>query len=76
MEPYEKYPTLMVILIPVACAIGFTIPPYMSNGLALITNYATISPNFLGKQVIINNGEWLFVSLSYSIICSVAIIAF
>lgn len=76
MEPYEKYPTLMVILIPVACAIGFTIPPYMSNGLALITNYATISPNFLGKQVIINNGEWLFVSLSYAMICSVAIIAF
>lgn len=75
MEQYEAYPTLMVILIPVACAIGFTIPPYMSNGLALITNYATISPNFLGKQVIINNGQWLFVSLSYAMISSAAIIA-
>ena len=52
MKPYEKYPTLMVILIPVACAIGFTIPPYMSNGLALITNYATISPNFLGNRLL------------------------
>lgn len=65
MKPYEAYPTIMVILIVVACAIGFPVPPYMSNGLALISNYATVSQNFFGTSVVIDNGQWLLTSLIY-----------
>ena len=55
MKPKEEYPTLMLIFIVVACAIGFPVPPYMSNGLALISNYATITQNILGTSVVIND---------------------
>lgn len=76
MKPYEAYPTIMVILIVVACAIGFPVPPYMSNGLALISNYATVSQNFFGTSVVIDNGQWLLTSLIYGFICCGAVILF
>lgn len=76
MEKKETYPTLMIIMIVVACAIGFPVPPYMSNGLALISNYATITQNILGTSVVLNNAEWLLVSLLYGAVCAAAIILF
>ena len=76
MKPFEAYPTIMIILIVVACAIGFPVPPYMSNGLALISNYTTVSQNLLGTTVTINNGQWLFVALIYGFACSAAVILF
>lgn len=66
----------MIIMIVVACAIGFPVPPYMSNGLALISNYATITQNILGTSVVLNNAEWLLVSLLYGAVCAAAIILF
>ncbi|MEW4412917.1 SLC13 family permease [Clostridium sp. AN503] len=65
MERHEAYPTIMIILIVVACTLGFPVPPYMNNGLAMISNYATVSQNLLGTSVIINNAEWLAVALIY-----------
>ena len=76
MKPFEAYPTIMLILIVVACAIGFPVPPYMSNGLALISNYTTVSQNLLGTTVVINNGQWLLVALIYGFLCSGAVILF
>ena len=76
MKPKEEYPTLMLIFIVVACAIGFPVPPYMSNGLALISNYASITQNILGTSVVINNGQWLLVALVYGAFCATAIILF
>lgn len=49
----EKYPKLMNILIVVAALLGFPVPPYMSNGLALLSNYRGIDPN-----VVINDGKY------------------
>lgn len=76
MKPGEEYPTLMLIFIVVACAIGFPVPPYMSNGLALISNYATITQNILGHSVVIDNGQWLMVALIYGAFCTAAVILF
>lgn len=76
MKPKETYPTIMIILIVVASAIGFPVPPYMSNGLALISNYSTITQNILGESVVINNAQWLLVALIYGMVCAAAIILF
>ena len=66
----------MLIFIVVACAIGFPVPPYMSNGLALISNYATITQNILGTSVVINDAQWLIVALIFGAACAVAIMLF
>ena len=48
----------------------------MSNGLALISNYTTVSQNLLGTTVVINNGQWLLVALIYGFLCDRAVILF
>lgn len=42
----DKYPKLIIIGIVIAALIGFPVPPYMSNGLALLGNYRGLLPNF------------------------------
>lgn len=41
----DKYPKLLVILIVLSSLAGFPVPPYMSNGLALLSNFRNISDN-------------------------------
>lgn len=50
----DKYPKLMLILIVLAALLGFPVPPYMSNGLALLSNYRTISEG----NCVINDGTY------------------
>ncbi len=75
MKAYEKYPTIMVILVVIAALLGFPVPPFMSNGLALITNYTTITTN-MGHPVIINSAGYLILGLINAFICTVVIILF
>lgn len=75
MKPYEKYPTIMVILVIVATLLGFPIPPFMGNGLALISNYRTVTGN-MGQEVIINDAGYLIVGLVHATVCIVLIILF
>ena len=42
----DKYPKLLIHGVVIAALIGFPVPPYMSNGLALLSNYRGILPNF------------------------------
>ncbi|MFQ6860276.1 MAG: SLC13 family permease [Beduini sp.] len=42
----DTYPKLMIIGIVIAALIGFPVPPYMSNGLALLGNYRGLLNNF------------------------------
>lgn len=42
----DAYPKIMIIGIVVAALIGFPVPPYMSNGLALLGNYRGLLANF------------------------------
>lgn len=42
----EKYPKLILIAVVVSALAGFPVPPYMSNGLALLGNYRGLLQNF------------------------------
>lgn len=46
----DKYPKIMLIAIVVSSLVGFPIPPYMSNGLALLGNYRSLLQNFPALQ--------------------------
>ena len=42
----DKYPRLMTHAVVLACLVGFPVPPYMSNGLALLGNYRGLLANY------------------------------
>ena len=71
----EKYASIMIILIAVATLIGFPVPPYSGNGLALLGNYASVTEN-MGNQIIINNAAYLVLALIYGFIAIGAIVLF
>ena len=45
-KPGDKYPTVMLIALVVVALLGFPVPPYMSNGLALLGNFRGLLANF------------------------------
>ena len=45
-KPGDKFPTIMLIAIVIASLLGFPVPPYMSNGLALLGNFRGLLANF------------------------------
>lgn len=65
----DKYPKLMTILIVMAALLGFPVPPYMSNGLALLSNYRSIDPN-----VALNDGKYFFTCLLMGLVELIAAI--
>lgn len=75
MKKGEKYPTIMIILIAIATLIGFPVPPYSGNGLALISNYTKMTEN-MGSPVVINNAGYLALALIYGFICILVIVLF
>lgn len=42
----DNYPKIMIIAVVIAALIGFPVPPYMGNGLALLGNYRGLLQNF------------------------------
>lgn len=66
----DKYPKLMLILIVIAAMLGFPVPPYMSNGLALLSNYRTIS----GDPAFINDGTYFIATFILGLIFLAVII--
>lgn len=42
----DAYPKVMIVGIVIAALIGFPVPPYMANGLALLGNYRGLLKNF------------------------------
>ena len=71
----EKYPTIMLILVAIATLLGFPVPPYSGNSLALIGNYAGITEN-MGNKVMINSAAYLAVALIYSFVSIAVIVLF
>ena len=57
--------TAMLILVTVATLLGFPIPPFMGNGLALISNYASVTGN-MGTVIEINNAGYLLTGLIHA----------
>lgn len=75
MKKGEAYPTIMLILVAIGTLAGFPVPPYSSNGLALISNYATITEN-MGHKVVINNAAYLVLAMIYGIVIILAVVLF
>lgn len=75
MKAHEKYPTIMVILVALASMLGFPVPPFMGNGLALLNNYVTVTTN-MGSPVVIDNAGYLLLGLIHGLICIIFIILF
>ncbi len=71
----EKYPTIMLILVAIATLLGFPVPPYSGNSLALIGNYAGITEN-MGSKVVINSAAYLAVGLIYGFVSIGVIVLF
>ena len=42
----DEYPKILILAVVIAALIGFPVPPYMSNGLALLGNYRGLLANF------------------------------
>lgn len=75
IKKHEKFATLILILVVIATLLGFPIPPFMGNGLALINNYATVSGN-MGQQIFINDAGYLILGLTHAVLCIIVITVF
>lgn len=71
----EKYAKLMVILIVFAALLGFPVPPYASNGLALLSNYRNISAA-AGSDVVLNDAMYFVCNILLGIILLAITIVF
>ena len=75
LKKHDKFPTIMLILVTIATLLGFPVPPFMGNGLALISNYATLTGN-MGTVIEINNAGYLAVGLIHSMVCIIILVLF
>ncbi len=76
MKKFEKFPTIMLILVTIATLLGFPIPPFMGNGLALLSNYTTVTSNIMGAPVEINNAGYLATGLIHAFVCVAVLVLF
>ena len=76
MKKHEKFPTIMLILVTIATLLGFPVPPFMGNGLALISNYATVTSNIMGAPIEINSAGYLATGLIHAFACVIALVLF
>lgn len=75
MKKGDKYPTIMIILIAFGAMLGFPVPPYSGNSLALLSNFSTITEN-MGNRVVLNNAAFLLLALLHGTVCLIVIILF
>lgn len=71
----DKYAKLMVILVVFGALLGFPVPPYASNGLALLSNYRNIAAN-AGSDVVLNDAMYLVCTLLLAVIILAVTILF
>lgn len=62
-EKNAKYVKLLVHAVVISALIGFPVPPYMSNGLALLSNYRGLIANFpalqaMGEAIMVSNASY------------------
>ncbi len=68
----DKYAKLAIILIVLSALCGFPVPPYQSNGLALLTNYRTIAEN----PTMINDGMYFICTMIIGLVVITVVILF
>ena len=58
----DAYPKMLVLAVVIAALAGFPVPPYMSNGLALLGNYRGLLASFPAlaemEGVMVSNGSY------------------
>lgn len=59
----DAFPRVVLTLVVVSALIGFPMAPYMQNGLALLTNFTTITEKMLGAPVVVNNAAYMSVAI-------------
>ena len=75
MKKGDKYPTIMLMLITFGAMLGFPVPPYSGNSLALLNNFSTITEN-MGNKVVVNNAAYMFLAIIHAVIAMIVIILF
>ena len=75
MKKGDKYPTIMIILIAFGAMLGFPVPPYSGNSLALLNNFSTITEN-MGNKVVVNNAAYMLLAVVHAVIAVTVIILF
>ena len=72
----DTYPKLLVIGIVIAALIGFPVPPYMSNALALLGNYRGLLANFptLTEGILISDATYFLVCFSLGLILIISVV--
>lgn len=68
----DAYPKIMLTLVVVVAIIGFPIPPFMNNGLALLSNYR----NMASDPTLVNDAGYLATGLILGFIMMLACIGF
>lgn len=76
IEKDEKFATIMLILVTIATLLGFPVPPFMGNGLALISNYMTVTENIMGTAVEVNGAGYLAIGLIHAFACVIVLVLF
>lgn len=76
MKKNEKFPTIMLILVTIATLLGFPVPPFMGNGLALLSNYSTVTGNIMGVPVEVNSAGYLATGLIHAFVCVIILVLF
>lgn len=76
----DKFPKLMTIMVVMGALVGFPVPPFMGNGLALIGSWHGIVANATAEGTVlnaamINNGKYLIACFILGVIVLVAMIA-
>ena len=59
----DAFPRVFLTLVVVSALIGFPMAPYMQNGLALLSNFATITANLPDGPVVVNNASYMAVAI-------------
>lgn len=75
LKKHSRFPTILLILVTISTLLGFPIPPFMGNGLALISNYSTITGN-MGSAVEINSAGYLATGLLHGLVCIIVLVLF
>lgn len=75
-KKFDKYPTIMIILVMVGSILGFPVPPYYRNGLALISSFKALTSELPGGPVVVSDGAYFATCLILGIIITTLVVLF
>lgn len=74
----DKYPRILVLAVVIAALVGFPVPPYMANGLALLGNYRGLLQNFPAllamEGVMISNASYFIGCFTLGLVLIAAVV--